>query len=343
MLVACQRSEESSKAVANVLMLTKMEQNIAIQFLPLVRGTRPYERIIVSEQSQICLDGKCVGELRYTLSHNRTDYLIPPNLQNLSGSAENRLFSIWTDFTSPPLGNRRNMEPRRPSVSPSKITSALHTPTPSAGGTVASLLPPIETRQIESWAESIDATLNPNEIAVEPPKDLTQDATRIGRQRRVAAAESESDDGQVTRVRAVPASDPSEGEDLVSLADVFTPGAGEGVRGAALDVVRSPTIMKRQQQRLKSGDSTIEAYGLTPAVNTPRNIGRRRRVKTVDSSDEELPYAVTEATPDPGQTTPRAVKEGSMKTPIPSPRGALETYAIPAWFFRPQCLCWSRR
>src|SRR5947209_18537214 len=90
MLLASQRPGESSKAVANVLMLAKVEQNIAIQLIPLIRDKRPYERIIVSEQSQIHLDGKCVGELRYLQSHNRTDHSVPQNLQNPSGSAENR-------------------------------------------------------------------------------------------------------------------------------------------------------------------------------------------------------------------------------------------------------------
>ena len=84
------------------------------------------------------------------------------------------------------------MEPRRHSRSPPKILVP-HAP----GSASVSLLPPSETQKIESWADNIEETVNPNEIAVEPPKENTQDETRIGRRRRLATEDSDSDDEQI--------------------------------------------------------------------------------------------------------------------------------------------------
>src|SRR5947207_8903410 len=142
-------------------MLAKVEHNISIQFLPLTRDTRAYERIIVSEQSQIRLDGKCVGELRYLQSHNRIEHSIPPNLLNPSGSAQNRPSGIWSGFSSLPLGSRKNKEPRSQSGSHSKLSSVLRPHTLSTRASSASLLPPTDTRKIESWAEDIDEAVTP--------------------------------------------------------------------------------------------------------------------------------------------------------------------------------------
>jgi hypothetical protein len=290
-------------------MLVKPEQNIVIQFLPLIRDARPYERIIVSEQSQIRLDGKCVGELRYTQSHNRTDHSVPPNLLNPSGTAGNRGSGIWAGFSSLPLGSRRTMEPRRSSGSPSKISSALHGRTSSTTSAApASLLPPTETRKIESWAENIDEDVNPNEIVVEPPKELTQDETRIGRQRRVASADSDSDsdsdsaDKQVTPVQPV-----------------RTVEANRDERSLAQENFRSDEFTDEEHEseqlttsgRFKSDNSTDEEYAPTQAANPQINIARRRRVKTAesdDSSDEEPSFAITNLMPETGQVNSEATE-----------------------------------
>lgn len=313
MLLASQRPEESSKAVANVLMLTKVEQNIAIQLIPLIRDKRPYERIIVSEQSQIRLDGKCVGELRYLQSHNRTDHSIPQNLQNPSGSAENRPSDIWTTFSSLPLGRRRNMEPRRPSSSPSK-TLALHAPGSCTSAASASLLPPSETQKIESWADNIEETVNPNEIAVEPPKENTQDETRIGRRRRLATEDSDSDDEQIVSAGTVPNADSTKVDQLVLLADSNIYKGSRDVAGNALDAAQSSAITPEKQPQFKPDDSADEAYAPTPMAIPPKKTGRRRRVMTADSDDssnEESSFAITRATLKEGQATSTTAKEAS--------------------------------
>src|ERR1700722_565380 len=331
MLIASQRPGESSKAVANVLMLAKVEQNIAIQLIPLIRDKRPYERIIVSEQSQIRLDGKCVGELRYLLPHNRTDHSIPQNLQNPSGSAENRPSDIWAAFSSLPLGRRGNMEPRRHSRSPPE-TLVPRAPGSCASATSASLLPPTETRKIESWADNIEETVNPNEIAVEPPKEITQDETRIGRRRRLATEDSDSDDEQVASAETVLNTDPTEGDPLVLPADSNIHEGSEDVADNASNVAEDSEITPEEQPQFKSDASADEAYVSTPMANPPRKTGRRRRVMTADSDDsnnEESPFAVTRATLKEGQATPMTIKEASAGISSPSRRDPSPTGADP--------------
>jgi hypothetical protein len=303
-------------------MLAKVEQNIAIQLIPLIRDKRPYERIIVSEQSQIRLDGKCVGELRYLLPHNRTDHSIPQNLQNPSGSAENRPSDIWTAFSSLPLGRRRNMEPRRRSRSPSKILIP-HAPGSCTSATSASLLPPTETRKIESWADNIEETVNPNEIAVEPPKEITQDETRIGRRRRLATEDSDSDDEQVAPTGSVPNADPTEGDPPALLADSNIHEGSEDAAGNASDVAEDSAVTPEEQPQFKSDASADETYASTPMANPPRKTGRRRRVMTADSDDssnEESPFAITRATLKDAQATPMTVEEASAGISSPSRR-----------------------
>jgi hypothetical protein len=224
------------------------------------------------------------------------------------------------------------MEPRRSSRSPSKISSALHTRTSSASAVPASLLPPTETRKIESWAENIDEAVNPNEIAVEPPKEITQDETRIGRQRRVATTDSDSDDEQVAPVRAVPGVNTTEGEQLVSASNLITSDDDED-EGAPSDDTDGPMTISGQQRGSKSDDSTNGGYALTPTANPPRSIVRRRRVKTADSddsSDEEPIFAIPKATPKTGQTGSRAGREASGEISGPPRRSPSPTGAVPS-------------
>jgi hypothetical protein len=337
MLIASQRPGESSKAVANVLMLAKVEQNIAIQLIPLIRDKRPYERIIVSEQSQIRLDGKCVGELRYLQSHNRTDHSIPQNLQNPSGSAENRPSNIWAAFSSLPLGRRRNMEPRRHSRSPSK-TLVPRAPGSCVSAASTSLLPPSETQKIESWADNIEETVNPNEIAVEPPKDNAQDEAWIGRRRRLATedsdsnSDSDSDDEQIAPAETVLNADPTEGDQLVLPADSNIHKDSREVAGNALNVTQSSAIAPEEQPQFKSDDSADEAYAPTSMANPPKKTARRRRVTTADSdnsNNEESSFAITKAILKEGQATSRTAKEASAGISSPSRRDPSTTSASP--------------
>jgi hypothetical protein len=197
------------------------------------------------------------------------------------------------------------MEPRRSSKSPSKMLSALHGRT-STSAAPASLLPPTETRKIESWAESIDEDVNPNEIVVEPPKELTQDETRIGRQRRVANSDSDSDsdsqEKQDTPVQPVPTVEANGDEQSLAQAnfrsDDFTDEENESEQLTT-------------SEGFRSDNSADEEYAPTPAANPLTNTGRRRRVKTAESdesSDEEPLFATTNLTLKTAQVNSEAAK-----------------------------------
>lgn len=166
-------------------MLRKMD-NIVIQFLPLQSDRRSFQRVIVNDQVQNYLDKKWVAELRLVQSTGRDHFAIPENLQNLSVTEENRPTDVWADFLSTCLGERQNMDPRAP----------LTTDTAQASAIVSgpSLLPLAGTRNIETWREQITIIANPDEIVVEPPKELRHDEPRIGRLRRVALDDSDEDD-----------------------------------------------------------------------------------------------------------------------------------------------------
>lgn len=281
-------------------MLGKPEKNIAIQFLPLVRGTRPYQRIIVSEQSRIRLDNKCVGELRYI--HNRTDHYIPPNLMRPSGTEENRPSTIWTGFSSLLLGMRVNMEPRRLYRSTSKISPAANVGNTLTGATAASLLPPTETRKIKSWAEDIKEAVNPDDIPVEPPKELTQGETKIGRQRRLASSDSEDEDEPVVTSGALSTAVADRGDQPVLQARRRSDGSVD-------EEQEQPPTLGRPM-------ADDEGHGQTAGENTQIQAGRRRQLRAADSDDSgdgEVPLPIPKSALKVDDTISNSFQEASKE------------------------------
>lgn len=206
------------------------------------------------------------------------------------------------------------MEPRRPHKSTSKISAAANVYNASTVTTPASLLPPTETRKIESWAENIKEVVNPNEIPVELPKELTQGETKIGRQRRLASVDSDSEDESVATTAAVSTAAADRGDQTVAQArpgsDNFTDEEQE-----------QPPPLRRPMPDDSTGD---EGRGETAAVNTQIKAGRRRRLQTADSddsSDGEAALPILKSPLKANETISNAFQELSKETTGASRRG----------------------
>ena len=170
--------------------------------------------------------------------------------------------------------------------------------------------------------------MNPNEIAVEPPKD----ETKIGRQRRLASSDSDSDEDVLPTRGAVVADSHAVGQ-LLYLADLASQRVSGDDDDIGSEVARGPMTITGRQHESESNGSADEAYMPRPATNPPPQIGRRRRVKTTDSDDssDRMPRSTSShAMPQAGQERSGAVKDVSEDFPSPSRRGPSPTSVVPS-------------
>jgi hypothetical protein len=167
------------------------------------------------------------------------------------------------------------MEPRRPYRSTSKISPAANVYNTLTGARAASLLPPTETRKIKSWAEDIKEAVNPNDIPVEPPKELTQGETKIGRQRRLASVDSDSEDEPEVASGAPSTAVADRGDQPVVQARRRSDGSVD-------EEQEQPPPLGRPMADDSTGD---EGHGQTAGENTQIPAGRRRQLQAADSDD----------------------------------------------------------
>ena len=97
-------------------------------------------------------------------------------------------------------GRRRNIA-NKALPAGSKTSVSPHAPGSCTTRSVCLFLLLSETQKIESWADNIEEKEAPIKIAVEPPKETTQDETRIGRATKITLATEDSDSDEAGRVR----------------------------------------------------------------------------------------------------------------------------------------------
>ncbi|KAL9097990.1 MAG: hypothetical protein Q9187_009759, partial [Circinaria calcarea] len=172
-LLASQRSEESWKAIGNVLLLRKADEYTRIQYVRMNGDSAAYHRILVDETQQNYLSFKATGEIRQydpmtSIYEKVGSHANPPAQVEVSQPSR-----IWANFSFLPFGDSSDLEPRLPSGAislPVPLVDQTEFEDGAEQSSPSGYLHPTANRKIENWARTIAATMDPNEMTPEPPK-----------------------------------------------------------------------------------------------------------------------------------------------------------------------------